>query len=87
MGIVQLHTSGGLAKYIQTSGELVILYEMNGARRQIFLDGRPLPTNLTGRWNQRIAEDANLIESVCLENNRVARTPRYRRATASWNSS
>ncbi|HVG73230.1 MAG TPA: hypothetical protein VM819_20120 [Vicinamibacterales bacterium] len=148
MGIVQLHTSAGLAKYIQTSGELVILYEMNGERRQIFLDGRPLPTNdpqpfwngysvgrwegdalvvetthfrdggwldmagnpltdagrvterfrrpsygrmeiditiadtkayeapFTVRWNQRIAEDTNLIESVCLENNRFARTRR-----------
>lgn len=142
MGIVQLHTSAGSARYIQTPRELIILYEMNGERREIFTDGRSLPTKdpqpwwngysvgrwdgdalvvetthfrdsgwldmagnpltdagriterfrrtsygrmeiditiddkkayeapFTVRWNQRLAADTNLIESVCSENNR-----------------
>jgi hypothetical protein len=144
MGIVQLHTSAGVARYLQTARELVILYEMNGERREIFFDGRSLPANdpqpwwngysvgnwegdvlvvetthfrdggwldmagnpltdagnvieryrrpsygrmeiditiddrkayeapFTVRWNQRLAADANLIESVCAENNRFS---------------
>ena len=144
MGIVQLHTSAGPARYIQTPRELLILYEMNGERREIFTDGRPRPANdpqpwwngysvgrwegdvlvvetthfraggwldmagnpltdagrvierfrrpaygrmeiditiddtkaydapFTVRWNQRLAADTNLIESVCAENNRFA---------------
>ena len=142
MGIVQLHTSAGVARYVQTQNELFILYEANGERREIFIDGRSLPANdpqpwwngysagrwegdvlvvetthfrdggwldmagnpltdagriierfrrtsfgrmeiditiddrkayeapFTVRWNQRLAADTNLIESVCAENNR-----------------
>ena len=144
MGIVQLHTSAGPARYVQTPTQLLILYETNGERREIFTDGRPLPANdpqpwwngysvgrwegdalvvetahfrnggwldmagnpltdagriverfrrpsygrmeiditvddnkayeapFTVRWNQRLAADTNLIESVCAENNRFA---------------
>lgn len=39
-------------------------------------DTKAYEAPFTVRWNQRIAEDTNLIESVCLENNRFARTPR-----------
>jgi len=50
MGIVQLHTSAGPARYIQTPGQLIILYEVNGERREIFTDGRPLPANNPQPW-------------------------------------
>ena len=144
MGIVQLHTSAGPARYIQTPRQLIILYEVNGERREIFTDGRLLPADpqpwwngysvgwwdsetlvvetthfrdggwldmagntltdagkvterfrrtsfgrmevnitiddakayeapFTVRWNLRLATDANLIESVCAENNRFGR--------------
>jgi hypothetical protein len=60
MGIVQLHTSALPARYVQTASQLVILYESNMERREIFLDGRPLPGAdaqpwwngySTGRWD------------------------------------
>jgi hypothetical protein len=50
MGIVQLHTSAGAARYVQTPRVLLILYEMNGERREIFTDGRPLPANDPQPW-------------------------------------
>jgi hypothetical protein len=50
MGIVQLHTSAGPAQYIQTPRELIILYEMNGERREIFTDGRTQPSNDPQPW-------------------------------------
>ena len=43
MGIVQLHTSALPARYVHSASQLVILYEGNMERREIFLDGRPLP--------------------------------------------
>ena len=43
MGIVQLHTSALPARYVQSARQLVILYEGNMERREIFLDGRSLP--------------------------------------------
>ena len=146
MGIVQLHTSALPARYVQSARQLTILYEVDMERREIFLDGRPLPgagaqpwwngysvgrwdgdalvvetTNfrdggwldmsgnpltdgakvterfrrptygrmeidiliedpkayerpLKLRWNQRLAPDDELIEFVCLENNRFPRS-------------
>jgi hypothetical protein len=50
MGIVQLHTSAGVARYVQTPKALLILYEVNGERREIFTDGRPLPANDPQPW-------------------------------------
>ena len=50
MGIMQLHVAGAPAKYIQTPREVVILYEGNGERRQIFTDGRSLPANDPQPW-------------------------------------
>jgi hypothetical protein len=40
-----------LNKFIQTPGLLVILSEYNMMYRQIFMDGRPLPTDPQPSWN------------------------------------
>ncbi len=50
MGIIQLHTQGFPRKFIQTPRELVILYEASSERRQIFTDGRGLPTDDPQPW-------------------------------------
>jgi hypothetical protein len=50
MGFMQLHVVGGPATYLQTPRELVILYEVNGERREIFTDGRALPANDPQPW-------------------------------------
>jgi hypothetical protein len=50
MGIMQLHTQALPAKYLQTPRELVILYEGNMERREIFIDGRSLPDNDPQPW-------------------------------------
>ena len=50
MGFMQLHTVASPAKYLQTARELVILYEGNGERREIFMDGRSLPDNAPQPW-------------------------------------
>ena len=44
MGIVQFHTQGAPRKFIQSPDLLVILYEASSGIRQIFTDGRALPT-------------------------------------------
>jgi hypothetical protein len=60
MGIIQLHTQGAPRKFFQMPRSLVILYEASWERREIFLDGRPLPSAdahpwyygySTGRWD------------------------------------
>jgi hypothetical protein len=59
MGNMQLYTHPQPRKIIQTPALIVILYEGNAGIRQIFTDGRPLPSNdpqpwwfgySTGRW-------------------------------------
>jgi len=50
MGIIQLHTQGAPRKFIQTPLELVILYEASSERREIFTDGRSLPTDDPQPW-------------------------------------
>ncbi len=50
MGIVQLHTQGAPRQYVQTPRMLVILYEASMERRQIFTDGRSLPTDDPQPW-------------------------------------
>jgi hypothetical protein len=59
MGNMQLYTHPQPRKIIQTPALVVILYEGNAGIRQIFTDGRPLPSNdpqpwwfgySTGRW-------------------------------------
>ena len=42
-GIVKLHTTPLLKRFIQMPGLLVTLNEMDATYRQIFIDGRPLP--------------------------------------------
>jgi len=50
MGIVQLHTQGAPRKFLQTSREIAILYEASSERREIFIDGRGLPTDDPQPW-------------------------------------
>ena len=50
VGIVQLHLAALPARYVLTPRELVILYEGNGERREIFIDGRPMPGNDPQPW-------------------------------------
>ena len=38
-------------KIIQTPQEIVLLHEFNGAYREIYLDGRPLPKDPNPTWN------------------------------------
>jgi hypothetical protein len=45
MGFMQFHTHPQPRKMIQTPGLLVIIYEANYGLRQIFTDGRSLPTD------------------------------------------
>ena len=74
MGIVQLHTQGAPRKFIQTPRELVILYEASSERREIFTDGRALPTDdpqpwfngySVGHWDG----DALVVETVQFRDN------------------
>jgi hypothetical protein len=52
MGIVQLYTSALPVKFLQTPGELVLLFEGNSERREIFTDGRSLPgPGMHPLWN------------------------------------
>jgi len=39
-----------LLKFVQTRGLLIMLNEMNAGYRQVFLDGRPLPTDPVPSW-------------------------------------
>jgi hypothetical protein len=66
---IQLHFHPQPRKIIQTPKLLVLLYEANDGRREIFLDGRPLPTGdlqpwwygySVGRWEG----DTLVVESV-----------------------
>src|SRR3990170_1495962 len=50
LGDMQLHTHPQPRKIIQTPQAIVILYEANAGVRQIFLDGRPLPTDDPQPW-------------------------------------
>jgi hypothetical protein len=54
-GIVVEHTvraeDAGTQKIVQTPGLLLILFEFNTMYRQIFTDGRPLPTDPQPAWN------------------------------------
>ena len=38
-------------RVVQTPGMMVLLHEFNGAYREIYLDGRPLPVNPNPTWN------------------------------------
>lgn len=65
---IQLHLHPQPRKIVQTSDLVLVLYESNDGRREIHLDGRPLPPNdpqpwwygySTGRWEG----DTLLVES------------------------
>src|SRR5262245_17788710 len=38
-------------RIVQTPGMMVVLHEFNGAYREVYLDGRPLPVNPNPTWN------------------------------------
>ena len=50
LGHMQLHTHSQPRKIVQTKDLIVIIYEANAGIRQIFLDGRPAPTNDPQPW-------------------------------------
>jgi len=50
MGLMQLHTQGAPRKFVQTPAVLAILYEAGGETRQIFTDGRPMPSGDPQPW-------------------------------------
>ena len=50
MGILQFHTQGAPRKFIQTPSVLVILYEASMGLRQIFTDGREIPSDDPQPW-------------------------------------
>ena len=72
-GVVKLHTTPQLRKIIQVPGLLVSLNEMEATYRQIFTDGRPLPTiempsfkgYSTGKWDG----DTLVVESIGFNDN------------------
>ena len=66
---IQLHLHPQPRKIIQTPKLLVLMYEANDGRREIFLDGRPLPTNDVQPWwygysSGRWEGDTLVVESV-----------------------
>jgi hypothetical protein len=80
MGLMQLHLHPQPRKIVQTPSLIVIMYEGNEGLRQIFLDGRPLPTvdeNLqpwwygysVGRWegDTLVVETVGLRDDVWLD--------------------
>jgi hypothetical protein len=78
MGNMQFHTHPQPRKIVQAPGVIVLLYEGNAGVRQIFTDGRPLPTNdpqpwwygySTGRWegDTLVVETTGFIEDGWLD--------------------
>jgi hypothetical protein len=50
LGLMQLHTHSQPRKIIQVKDLIVILFEANAGTRQVFLDGRPKPTDDPQPW-------------------------------------
>lgn len=50
LGLTQLHMHPQPRKIVETPDLIVILYEAQGGVRQIFMDGRPLPTDAEPWW-------------------------------------
>ncbi len=78
MGLTQLHMHIQPRKVVQTSREIVVLYEANGNTRQILTDGRSLPNNSptpwwygysVGRWEEDtlVVETAGFRDDVWLD--------------------
>jgi hypothetical protein len=78
-GLVKLHTTPLFRKIVQTPGLLLMLSEMNGSRRQIFTDGRPLPADMqptfdgysAGRWegDALVVHTAGFRDGMWLDRN------------------
>jgi hypothetical protein len=51
IGPIRLHTWPGPRKLAQTPGLLIIMNELGTSYRQIFTDGRPLPSDPNPSWN------------------------------------
>lgn len=76
-GVVKSHTTALLTKIVQTPALTVILNEGNAAYRQIFTDGRPLPSidqpsfngYSTGRWegDTLVVETAGFKDALWLD--------------------
>jgi hypothetical protein len=47
---VQIHSHPQPRKIVETPGLILIVYEANGGLRQIFMDGRPLPSDDAQPW-------------------------------------
>lgn len=66
-GVPKINSMPPPFKILQEPNLIVFLYEMFGRYRQVFLDGRPLPTNPNPQWNgYSIASwegDALVVES------------------------
>jgi hypothetical protein len=39
-----------VVKFIQAPKEIIVLYEVDGSYRQIYIDGRPLPKDMSPSW-------------------------------------
>jgi len=39
-----------VVKFIQAPKEIVVMYEVDGSNRQIYIDGRPLPEDMSPSW-------------------------------------
>ena len=50
MGFMQFHTHGQPRKIVQTPGLLLMIFEANSGLRQIFTDGRKLPSEDAQPW-------------------------------------
>jgi hypothetical protein len=57
-----------MLKFVQTSGLLVVLDEMNANYRQVFMDGRPLPDDPVPSWqgysSAKWEGDALVVDSI-----------------------
>ena len=80
MGLMQLHLHPQPRKLVQTPSLIVLMYEGNAGLRQIFTDGRPLPTPgedlqpswygySVGRWegDTLVVETVGLRDDVWLD--------------------
>ena len=51
VGPVRMHTSPGYRKIAQMPGLMIVMNELDVSYRQIFTDGRPLPSDPNPSWN------------------------------------
>jgi hypothetical protein len=50
MGIPSDNFVVEVVKFVQAPKEIIVMYEVDGSYRQIYLDGRPLPTDPSPSW-------------------------------------